>query len=188
MEAFLLNTNIWFYALSTSAQVIAAIYGLTAVFVVYKIQTIEPAYSEVKNALRKITTGFNSKYGDHNNLDDILKLDTDQQVVDSFKDALERSEKGESGSRLNMSTSFGRLNLEEATIGLFQSFLDKRSFVFLKFKQISFISVFSILFCLILLTFFEPSICTYGYFVVCMVGVFISVAGSAVSVFEILKK
>ncbi len=55
--------NIWFYTFSTSAQVMASLVGLFAVFVVYKIQEFSDLLSETREATIKLVTylGANTK-------------------------------------------------------------------------------------------------------------------------------
>jgi hypothetical protein len=49
-----MNLNIWFYTFSTAAQVMAALAGLFAVFVVYKIQDFSQLIKDVRSSLSRL--------------------------------------------------------------------------------------------------------------------------------------
>lgn len=49
-----MDTSIWFYTFSTAAQVMSALIGLFAVFVVYKIQDSSQLLNEARFALSKL--------------------------------------------------------------------------------------------------------------------------------------
>lgn len=64
-----METNIWFYTFSTSAQVMAALVGLFAVFVVYKMQEFSGLLSETREATVKLLTHISANTKDY----DIIK-------------------------------------------------------------------------------------------------------------------
>lgn len=54
------SINTWYYTLSTSAQVLAALAGLFAVFVVYKIQSTQVLFDDTKIAFMKLIDRYSS--------------------------------------------------------------------------------------------------------------------------------
>jgi hypothetical protein len=80
-----METNVWFYTFSTSAQVMAALAGLFAVFVVYKIQDFDELYSSAREkCIRGII--YASSYINESNpvrREDLLLMD-DREVLSSF--------------------------------------------------------------------------------------------------------
>ena len=84
-------TTIWFYTLSTSAQVLAALVGLFAIFVVYKLQGLNPALEDVRAALIKILPYISSNinnFGRRNTIEE-LDLKSDRELISIFDEILE---------------------------------------------------------------------------------------------------
>lgn len=50
------TSNIWFYSLSTSAQVMAAIFGLFAVFVIFKLNVIDESIERKKKKITQVSS------------------------------------------------------------------------------------------------------------------------------------
>ncbi|MFA6306244.1 MAG: hypothetical protein WCV70_00250 [Patescibacteria group bacterium] len=86
--------NIWFYTLSTSAQVLAALVGLFAVFVVYKLQGLSSSLEDVRNITVKILSHFSLNTTDFTKYsEEMLGVKSDRELILVFNKILEVRDK-----------------------------------------------------------------------------------------------
>jgi hypothetical protein len=82
-----MNTNemaIWFYSLSTTAQVLAALTGLFAVFVVFKLQSLSSNFEDVKAGVANLVKNYSKYHPDGAiSLNDIFSL-SDKELLEKF--------------------------------------------------------------------------------------------------------
>lgn len=84
-------SNIWFYTLSTSAQVLAAIVGIFAVFVVYKLQGLTSFIEDVRTATIKILPYIINNVRDYKCKYTVAELEvkSDRELIAIFKESLD---------------------------------------------------------------------------------------------------
>jgi len=81
--------NIWFYTLSTSAQVLAALAGLFAVFVVWRVQSFEKILSDMRLAIIKIVSYISGNTNNYNRITvEDLYLMSDLEILKKFSELL----------------------------------------------------------------------------------------------------
>ncbi len=80
----LMDSNIWFYTFSTLAQSMAALVGLFALFVVYKIQDFSGLLSQVREAVIEMVANYGANtrgYQKVLRVQDAFKLNDDEILV-----------------------------------------------------------------------------------------------------------
>lgn len=149
--------NIWFYTLSTSAQVLSALAGLFAVFVVWKIQEFEKIFSETRLSIIKIisTISGSTKNYDHIKPENLYFM-LDLQILDKFSELL--SIKNSEPNRISAShfithESLVRYTLDEFTKKFYADQINKRSKIFFDLKKVLIINFLVISLCILALTF-----------------------------------
>lgn len=77
-----MEANIWFYTFSTAAQVMAALAGLFAVFVVYKIQDFSGLISDARSSLARLMSYTSPNVGgDPITVEDITQMGDREMVM-----------------------------------------------------------------------------------------------------------
>jgi hypothetical protein len=121
-----METGIWFYTFSTAAQVMAALVGLFAVFVVYKIQDFSQVLGEARSALSSIIPYFsaNTKGYELITVQDFVHL-SDKEILQTFAELLALK----SFTSSNYYTTIGRISfsLDDTTYDYFARLVNKKS-------------------------------------------------------------
>lgn len=168
-------SSIWFYTLSTSAQVLAAVVGLFAVFVIYKLQSITPQLSEMRQdiAERIISYIYWFNSGSHDfpcviNLADhkdwkektYWLQKSDKNYVKYFKKLL--SNNASDCNAINLIKGLespgqylSSFTINEYSFVYFKMMVDSKSRILNSLLLILVLNVTSILYCIILLTISE---------------------------------
>ncbi len=85
--------SIWFYTFSTSAQVLAALAGLFAVFVVYKVQSMSSVFDDMKGAVINLVSHYIQlpQYKSHRKATfEESVFWTDEEILEQFKLLLDK--------------------------------------------------------------------------------------------------
>lgn len=83
-----MEANIWFYTFSTTAQVMAALAGLFAVFVVYKIQDFSQSINDARSSLSRLISYTSPNVGgDPISIEALVQM-PDQELVATFAELL----------------------------------------------------------------------------------------------------
>ena len=149
--------NIWFYTLSTSAQVLAALAGIFAVFVVWKIQDFEKILSETRLAVIKLFSYASANTKDYETIKlETLYSMTDSELLDKFSELL--SIKINEPSRISVSETIRSENLihyslDEFTKNLYHTHINKKLNILKDLKNILVVNFLVISICIITLTF-----------------------------------
>jgi hypothetical protein len=121
--------NIWFYALSTSAQVLAALAGLFAVFVVWKIQDFEKVLSGTRMAIIQIVSYLSRNTKNYEALrSESLHSMTDSEVLKKFSELLtiKISEPGRISVSMDIKGDLISYSLDDFTEALYKNHIDKK--------------------------------------------------------------
>lgn len=149
--------NIWFYTLSTSAQVLAALAGLFAVFVVWKIQNSEKILSDMRSAIIKIVSDISGNTNNYNRISaENLYSMSDSEILKKFSELL--SIKTSEPSRITSLSYIEGNNLitytlDKPTETLYKNNIDKRLSTLKELKIILIVNFSVISMCLLELTF-----------------------------------
>ena len=150
-------SNIWFYTLSTSAQVLAALAGLFAVFAVWKMQDSDKILSEARLAIVQIvsyisgnTEGYEAKRLES------LYLMTNSEILEIFSELL--SIKKEAPQRVSVSERIRGDNLisyslDDFTENLYRGHISKKLNILKDLKYILIANFSAIGICILGLTF-----------------------------------
>lgn len=151
--------NIWFYTLSTSAQVLAALAGLFAVFVVWRVQDFESNLSEARYAVIKIISGYPNSIGGYEAVSlEKLYLMSDLEILNKFSDLLIASKSGDaaiSGAshHLTGENTLITYTLNEFTELLFRKQVNKKNSILENLKYVLIVNFLVISLCIVALTF-----------------------------------
>lgn len=154
--------NVWFYTLSTSAQVLAALTGLFAVFVVYKIQTITPTLEDIRGGISNLINSYTASHRER--LEVVLynhevMLWNDHAILNKFnlliedEEALPEETKKFIGSGGQHPITGINYQLNHVTRNLYQKVLQQKDDVLYELKKNLLINSIAILNCVLLLTF-----------------------------------
>lgn len=154
--------NVWFYTLSTSAQVLAALTGLFAVFVVYKIQTITPTLEDIRGGISNLINSYTASHRER--LEVVLynhevMLWNDHAILNKFnlliedEEALPEETKKFIGSGGQHPITGINYQLNRVTRNLYQKVLQQKDDVLYELKKNLLINSIAILNCVLLLTF-----------------------------------
>jgi len=138
-----MDNNIWFYTLSTISQTTAAIIGLFAVFVVFKMDKINKSITDLRGPIiHMISNGESMKY---------LQI-SNQQV---YSEALKFFEKTPSARSAFGWTSdeVGPITINRDNIYIFKDLIEKKENILSKLKWSIFFCTASIILSIYLLTF-----------------------------------
>lgn len=83
-----MDTNVWFYTFSTIAQVLAALIGLFAVFVVYKMQDFGDILESLRKKFVRVISHASSNTEDYESITYEKALTMDDQTVLSHMNEL----------------------------------------------------------------------------------------------------
>lgn len=150
--------NIWFYTLSTSAQVLAALAGLFAVFVVWKIQDLGKIIIELRSAAIKIIPycAANTQDYEQKNYKDFYFME-DLKILEIFSELLEIKKNDPSRMTIEPyvveNNNLTRLTLDESTESLYKRSIAKRAEVLSDLKKILIANFAVISICILALTF-----------------------------------
>jgi len=147
-------SSIWFYTFSTSAQVMAALVGLFAVFVVYKIQDFGETLTQTRYAAIRIITYSSANTKDYTR---VFKQDTvsmsDFQILEKFSELLKI--KQEEPQRISASENFSietiNYALDDQTYFFYQTLVLKRQNILSQFKLVLILTLASVALSLIAL-------------------------------------
>lgn len=152
-----MDNNIWFYTLSTSAQVLAALAGLFAVFVVWKIQDFEKILVETRLAVIKLFSFASANTKDYKTIKlEALYSMTDSELLEKFSELL--AIKIKEPSRVSVSETIRGDNLityslDEFTKNLYSSHINRKLSILKDLKNILVTSFSIISVCILALTF-----------------------------------
>lgn len=150
--------NIWFYTLSTSAQVLASLAGLFAVFVVWKIQDFEKYINEVRYAILRIMPYLSNTVKDYEmkKIDELFFM-TDLELLSIFSEVLEIKEKQPERITYEPAviTTENQISysLDDKTRYLYKKNIDKKNDIIEILKNILIINFAVISVCVLALTF-----------------------------------
>ena len=161
-----MDQSIWFYTFSTAAQVIAALIGLFAVFVVYKIQDSTKLFDDARFALsRLIPTVSSNVDGPERVTREEFNLMSDREILESFARLLFFENEG------NLLISHENINnvsfqINRTTYDYVFKLLTKKNAILRKFVSTLALSFSAITLCLIslVLTSFLITHSWYVYF------------------------
>jgi len=83
-----MNLDIWFYTFSSAAQVMAALVGLFAVFVVYKIQDFSQLINEARSALSRLLPYVSANIGGGQIPAHVMMEMSDEETLEKFAEIL----------------------------------------------------------------------------------------------------
>lgn len=148
--------NIWFYTLSTAAQVLAALAGLFAVFVVWKVQDIDRFLFDIRRKIISLISDLsrNIKEIDPIKAENLYSM-SDSEILNKFSELL--TIKMKEPERMNVSYEINddtiTYALDEFTENLYKNNINKRLNILADLKIVLIINFFVISVCLIVLTF-----------------------------------
>lgn len=149
--------NIWFYTLSTAAQVLAALAGLFAVFVVWKMQDSEKILSEIRLAVIDIFYKTSKNTDNFNAIElEILHSMLDSEILRKFSELLliKKTEPHRISFLQSIrSDNFIVYSLDEFTENIYRAYINKKLYILERLKSIL-VKNFSIVgICIVALTF-----------------------------------
>ena len=150
--------NIWFYTLSTSAQVLSALAGLFAVFVVWKIQDIEKYTLEIRDAIYKIIPYLSGNISNYEvkRLDDLFVMG-DDELLSIFSEMLDIKNKEPERvgipSYVVSGNSAISYSLDNRTEYLYKNSIDKKYSILKSLKNVLILNFTVISACILYLTF-----------------------------------
>ena len=170
--------NIWFYTLSTSAQVLAALAGLFAVFVVWRIQGFDKILLDTRN---EIITRLDSLVGNTQGYKRVpienLYLMPDLEILTEFSKLISYIDKlpaDQVGTPINTLDRLKKIT--------YQNYIDKKLNILKSLQNILFVNILVIAVCIFVLTF--SSIITSKFnilrFVSCLVFCCLYLIGEAI--------
>lgn len=167
--------NIWFYTLSTSAQVLASLAGLFAVFVVWKIQDFGKMLFETRLAVIRLLNYISPNTKDYKILRlDILHKMPDQELFKEFDELLSIQTKEPSrisASETIRGDSMVPYSLNEFTKDFYKSQIEKKESILKNLKNILIMNFAVISVCILALTFSNLIYCKFTVLTVISVGV-----------------
>lgn len=134
-----METNVWYYTLSTIAQVLAAVTGLFAVFVVWKVQESSVLLTEFRSASIRMLSYVSSNIKDYtpHTLQELF-FTSDKNILVIFKKILDI--KNESGLSVNESIRSNILalhySIDENTYLFYKDLVDKKDSIIQDLKNI----------------------------------------------------
>ena len=145
--------NVWYYTLSTSAQVLAALAGLFAVFVVYKIQSMS---NTIVNY-----SGHHPDYKDKRLVLQEIILLADDSVLIKLDYFLSHYEKLSNEERVNLYVNNGGSSplyginycFDRYTYNLYKNLLSEKRDIIRRLSKIIILSFLTISICLLFLVF-----------------------------------
>ncbi|MCF7865311.1 MAG: hypothetical protein K9M11_02290 [Candidatus Pacebacteria bacterium] len=155
--------NIWFYTLSTSAQVLAALAGLFAVFVVWKIQDFEKILSETRLAVIKLYSYAAANTKDYEPISlGVLYTMPDSKILRKFSELVKI--KTNDPSRVGIqstvrSDTLINYSIDFFTENLYREHINKKSDILGKLKFILIFNFCVISVCIISLAFSNHIFC-----------------------------
>jgi hypothetical protein len=152
---------VWFSTITTTTQVLAALVGLFAVFVVYKIQDTSRLFEDVKSGVARLVASYadlNPAYPENISLIDAILISDDELLV-KFAAALKRHEGSSAKSGSIAMADAGadpttglRYGFNRETHDIYKKMLDNRRDIIRELKFGIILSFLEIAFCIILLT------------------------------------
>jgi hypothetical protein len=167
--------NIWFYTLSTSAQVLAALAGLFAVFVVWKIQDFEKILSETRLAVIKLLSfiGPNTKDFKTTSLEVLYSM-SDSNILERFSELVKIKINEPLRVGVHQTISSDNLisySIDSFTENLYRVHINKKLEILHKLKFILILNFCVISACVIALTFSKIILCKEIVLIIIMVAV-----------------
>lgn len=152
-----MDSNIWFYTYSTSAQVIAALVGLFAVFVVYKIQNSSSALSEAKLALSRLLPYVSPNSGGERFTQERMAEMDEKEMLQIFGELLVlRGSENEVFFQYIEQVGENRYSINDTTYNYFSKLVKKKSDILEKLIYMLLLSFFSISISICSLVFYYP--------------------------------
>ncbi|HVV14915.1 MAG TPA: hypothetical protein VHD55_00720 [Candidatus Paceibacterota bacterium] len=146
-----MNPNIWFYTFSTAAQVMAALAGLFAVFVVYKIQDFSQLIKDARSSLSRLIP-YNSANtgGDTISKQEVLDM-TDRELVTTLAEllVLETSQNGAFFSGHSETIDGTTIAVNSNTYDYFAALVDKKERILKRLIFVLGLSLGTICVCLV---------------------------------------
>src|SRR3989344_780094 len=153
-----METDVWFYTFSTSGQVLAALVGLFAVFVVYKLQSISSIFDVSKECVSRLLCSHLS----NNNFE---KLDgyelkslffwDDRKLLGLFRRTLAHIEAVGKTPSMTITTSSPSMDfsINKNTEDFFGGLVERRQGILNDLFVVSVLSLGSIAYCIFCLSF-----------------------------------
>ncbi|MDD2757814.1 MAG: hypothetical protein PHD72_00370 [Patescibacteria group bacterium] len=154
-----MDNNIWFYTLSTSAQVLAALAGLFAVFVVWKIQDINASLSEIRIAIIDLVYKAIRCTSGCEAIDPlVLSKFTNKELLKKFSELKNIRQLDPARSKAQFFPTQSKTQgfsyfLDDTSESLFREAIEKKSSVQLRLRWVVGASLFVIMVCIAALTF-----------------------------------
>jgi hypothetical protein len=149
--------NIWFYTLSTSSQVLAALAGLFAVFVVWKIQDFEKLLSETRLAIINIISNISANTKNYSRLTlESLYLMSDLQILEKFSELLDIKENQHDRITIAHTVtgdSYIHYTLDPITKDFYKKHIDKKLSILKDLKMVLIVNFLVLTICILALTF-----------------------------------
>lgn len=134
-----MNANIWFYTFSTSAQVMASLVGLFAVFVVYKIQDFGELLSWTRDATVSLVTNVGANTSNYIavKIQDTVTMN-DEELLKKFRELLDIKLSEPDRIKVDPSISImgmGSYALNEDSFNLFNRLVVKKKSILSQLKK-----------------------------------------------------
>lgn len=134
-----MDSSIWFYTFSTSAQVMAALVGLFAVFIVYKIQEFSGNLTQARDATVMILTFISANTRDYTPLkiNETVTMSDDDLLV-KFRELLDIKVNEPDRITVSQTVHLGVINYElnELSLNFFDGLVRKKSEILSELKYI----------------------------------------------------
>jgi hypothetical protein len=138
-----MDSSIWFYTFSTSAQVMAALVGLFAVFIVYKIQEFSSNLSQARDATVMILTyvGANTKGYTALKIDETVSM-SDDEIILKFRELLDIKNSEPDRMSASQTVHLGVINYEinEISYTFYNGLVQKKNLILNELKKILILS------------------------------------------------
>lgn len=169
--------NIWFYTLSTSAQVLAALAGLFAVFVVWKVQDFEKILSESRLAIIQIVSFLSANTKNFNavRLESLYSM-SDSEILKVFSELLiiKNNEPGRiSVGQTIKGDSLISYSLDNFTEDLYRNHINKKLNILKDLKIILILNFLVMSLCILCLTLSDIVSCKKTVLIVVSILVFV---------------
>lgn len=157
-----MDSNIWFYTFSASSQVMAALVGLFAIFVVYKIQEFSTLLYEVREATIRILTYSSANTENYTNIQTHETVSmTDFQLLNKFEELLNiklsEPERVSARETIHMGTISYTLN--QLSFDFFKRLVTKKVEILKRLKRNLILSFFVIFVAILALVLTEVIFC-----------------------------
>lgn len=193
LNSSVVSSSTWYYTLSTSAQVLAALEGLFAVFVVYKIQSMQVIFDNTKIAFMKLIEAYSSIIKDYNRIEFVsMHFWSQDQILEKVKEINEI--KNENPDRLKAiipGTPHNGLYYDICNDGVvyYSNLINKRKDILKSLKSNSIIIFSAIVVCLVGLAVSDTFVSRdYGMFIsIVLFFVVVSIIILARDIYKITK-